>query len=84
MKAKPWGICDRCGLRYHHEDLQREWTGLFVCVKGCWEEKHPQLEPKVHDFSDPKAIENPRPEVATAAPDNTAFEEAFPHTAGAA
>jgi len=83
MKVKPLAICDRCGLRYYYADLQKEWTGNYVC-DGCFEEKHPQLEPMAKDFSDPKALENPRPDSTIAAVDNTAFDEAFPHTAGAA
>ena len=81
MKLRALAICDRCGLRHLYKDLRKEWTGLFVC-DGCFEDKHPQLEPKHKDFSDPKPLENPRPEGTLAAPDNTAFDDAFPNTSG--
>lgn len=34
-------VCDRCGFRYHAEELRKEWTGLRTC-RHCWEPRHPQ------------------------------------------
>lgn len=34
-------ICDRCGFKYKHYDLRKEWTGLQVCKK-CFEPQQPQ------------------------------------------
>lgn len=46
IRKPPPGICDRCGLRYHHKDLQWDTykgrrTGLLVCKK-CDDPTHPQ------------------------------------------
>ena len=27
-------ICDRCGFKFKHSELTREWTGLLVCGSG--------------------------------------------------
>lgn len=39
-------ICDRCGFKYKHRQLFKEWNGLRTCRGGrtnnCWEERHPQ------------------------------------------
>jgi len=39
-------ICDRCGFRYHRDNLHKEWNGLRTCKGGgtnnCWEARHPQ------------------------------------------
>ncbi len=39
-------ICDRCGFKYKHHQLFKEWNGLRTCrgggTNGCWEERHPQ------------------------------------------
>lgn len=49
MSYKPhikWGtwnaICDRCGRVFKSDKLRREWTGHYVCVEGCWEERNIQ------------------------------------------
>lgn len=34
-------ICDRCGFKFHSDEIRTEWTGLKVC-KNCWEARHPQ------------------------------------------
>ena len=36
-----WGICDVCGFRYYHSELQRRWDGLMTCGPD-WEDRHPQ------------------------------------------
>ena len=35
-------ICDRCGATYYASEMREEWTGLWVCTRGCWEPRHPQ------------------------------------------
>lgn len=37
-----WMICDRCGASYRYSEMREEWTGLWVCARGCWEPRHPQ------------------------------------------
>jgi len=37
-----WLICDRCGGQYRYSDMAEEWTGLWVCTRGCFETRHPQ------------------------------------------
>lgn len=34
-------VCDRCGFRFHSDQLKLEWDGLRVC-QPCWEPRHPQ------------------------------------------
>ena len=74
-------ICDRCGLRHLYKDLKKEWTGWLV-RDDCYEEKHPQLEPKHKDFADPVPLPNPRPEGSYETGDNTPFNQRFPNTSG--
>lgn len=35
-------ICDRCGFKFKHFEVRKEWTGLVVCKITCWEPRHPQ------------------------------------------
>lgn len=37
-----WVICERCGFKYRQSQMKKEWTGLLVCAKNCWEPRHPQ------------------------------------------
>jgi len=37
-----WMICDRCGYRFRKSQMAEEWTGLWVCTKGCFQTRHPQ------------------------------------------
>lgn len=52
-------VCDRCGLKFKAEELQKEWDGLMVCNK-CWEPRHPQevvrpiVDPKNPPWTRPK------------------------------
>ena len=58
-------ICDRCGFKFKHSELQREWTGLLVCTtsgSGCWEPRHPQ--DRLHAVRDRQTVPNARPEQA--------------------
>jgi hypothetical protein len=43
--GRPYGVCDRCGFTYRHDELKREWTGLLVCV--------PDLDPRPADMDPP-------------------------------
>jgi hypothetical protein len=52
-------ICDRCGFKYKHFELRKEWTGLMVCNK-CWETRHPQ--DFVRGVADQQAVPISRPE----------------------
>lgn len=41
-KSGRWSaICDRCGFRFHSDELIKEWDGLRVC-RPCLEPRHPQ------------------------------------------
>ena len=62
-------ICDRCGMRYNHADLQwqNDWAGatvvnkrLLVC-RHCLDEMQSQLR-AITLPPDPPPILNPRPE----------------------
>ena len=37
-----WMICDRCGTSFRKSEMAEEWTGLWVCTKGCFQTRHPQ------------------------------------------
>ena len=58
-----YGICDRCGFRYHLSELQKEWNNLKTCPE-CFESKSPQLDPLPHT-ADPQALYDPRPDTVT-------------------
>lgn len=58
IHGDPWGICDRCGLKYRRKDLRREWTGAVVC-KADWEIRHPQLD--VRGRNERVAVHDARP-----------------------
>jgi len=51
--------CERCGFLYKLRELKEEWTGLKVCPT-CFEQKHPQLNPKPHP--DPVAVRGSTPD----------------------
>ena len=34
--------CDRCGRTYKAHEVRKEWNGLYTCIYGCWEPRHPQ------------------------------------------
>jgi len=59
IPGRPWAICDRCGFKYRHDELRKEWTGLMVCL--------PDLDPRPAQLSTPKLwpegvpIKDPRP-----------------------
>ena len=53
-------LCDRCGQQYDYVTLRKEWTGFRVCPE-CFEQKHPQLEPRTVRF-EPEALWHPRPD----------------------
>jgi hypothetical protein len=65
MTYKPldyWMICDRCGARYRRSEMREEWTGLWVCTRGCWEPRHPQ--DFVEGTEDKTTVPVARPDVA--------------------
>ena len=35
-------ICQRCGVKYLNDAVEKEWTGLLVCKKKCFDQRHPQ------------------------------------------
>lgn len=56
-------ICDRCGHKFKRSELQREWTGAYVCGptgNDCFEERNPQDFLKA--MHDRQTVENARPE----------------------
>jgi len=55
-----WMVCDRCGGVYRRSEMRKEWTGLWVCKRGCWEPRHPQdfVKTKI----DEQAVEVARPD----------------------
>ena len=58
-------ICDRCGFKFKHSELTREWTGLLVCGSGgnnCFEYRHPQ--DRLRAVRDRQTVANARPEQA--------------------
>lgn len=78
-------ICDRCGGRYNHVDLQFQfdWAGatvqnkrILVC-RHCLDEMQPQLR-SITLPGDPPPILNPRPENFTAAETNFRVTEGSP------
>ena len=54
---------------------------MVVC-ESCYEEKHPQLEPRHKDLGDPKPLRDPRNDAAIQTSSNAPYDAAFPHTAG--
>lgn len=56
-----WVICERCGFRYRKSEMRKEWTGLLVCAKNCWEPRHPQdfLRAVLESQPDPEFINPP-------------------------
>ena len=34
--------CMRCGHVFKADEMELEWTGLFVCKQFCYEARHPQ------------------------------------------
>ena len=52
-----WMICDRCGSRYRRSKMREHWTGLWLCVRYCWDVQHPQTftESVIEDSSVPVA-----------------------------
>jgi hypothetical protein len=57
-----WMKCDRCGARYRKSQMREEWTGLWVCTRGCFEQRHPQ--DFVEGVEDIQTVPVARPDVA--------------------
>lgn len=64
QEGVPAAICDRCGFKYRHTQLRKEWTGYMVCfgvgTNDCWEPRHPQ--DFVRGVKDQQSFPNPRPD----------------------
>ena len=56
-------ISDRSGMAFPYDEMVREWNGSLVHISE-YEPKQPQLEPKPVG-SDPQALLNPRPQLAS-------------------
>lgn len=62
MKIRPWGICQRDGLRYPLDELVPEpRTGLLVHTSN-YDDWHPQELPPKARTGDPKPLPNVSPE----------------------
>lgn len=59
-RQPPWGICDRCGLKYPLTSLRREWTGLMVCAEDYDPRPAEMRPPSVRPEGLP--LRNARPE----------------------
>ena len=48
--SQAWAICDRCGFKFRHSALRREWTGNLVCPvdydKRPPDTRPPKLKPE--------------------------------------
>jgi len=55
-------ICDRCGGQYKRSECAIEWNGLLTCLRGCWEERHPQ--DFVRAKEDRQAVPIARPDIS--------------------
>ena len=43
LELGKWNIiCQRCGVKYKNDEIAKEWTGLLVCKKKCFDHRHPQ------------------------------------------
>lgn len=63
------GICDRCDEKFPKRKLRREEvTNLLVC-DGCYDHKHPQMEPTKKRLDDPRPVKDPRPREPAELPD---------------
>lgn len=67
MKPVP-GICDRCGLRFPHNKLKKEyvlnrWNGLLVCY-DCCDPSHPQLDTRGVRTDDKQSVKDDRSDSA--------------------
>ena len=56
--------CDRCGGVFLRSRMREEWTGLWVCTRGCWEQRHPQ--DFVEGVEDDMTVPVARPDVVNA------------------
>ncbi len=44
MSGGAWAICDRCGFKYRHRQLRKEWTNLLVC-SPCFDPRPADTRP---------------------------------------
>lgn len=64
-----WMICDRCGGKFRRSEMREEWTGLWVCKRGCWETQHPQ--DFVESVPDDPSVPVSRPDVVQSVGETT-------------
>ena len=57
---KSKAISDRSGMQFPYTEMRREWNGSLV-HESEFEQKHPQLEPKVQK-GDSQGLQNARPD----------------------
>ena len=57
---KSKAISDRSGMAFPYAEMRREWNGSLV-HESEFEQKHPQLEPKVQK-GDAQGLQNARPD----------------------
>lgn len=58
--GRPLGICDRCGFRYHLDELRKDWSGSMVCPAD-WDPKPDTLNPP-RVFPEGLPVRDARPE----------------------
>ena len=58
--SKSKAISDRSGMEFPYREMRKEWNGSLVHISE-FEEKHPQLEPKVQK-GDAQGLQNARPD----------------------
>lgn len=84
---KSFALCDRCGQRYPYKQIKpevenRRPNGLRVCPP-CFDRDHPQLQLGRVRIVDAQALRHPRPDRVEPASNVIAFQNRYPHTAGA-
>lgn len=57
-----WMICQRCGGKFRKSRMKQEWTGLWVCERGCFETQHSQ--DSVEGIEDIQTVDISRPDIA--------------------
>ncbi len=73
-------ICQRCGVKYKNDEVEKEWTGLLVCKKKCLETRHPQdfVRGRPDNMSVPYSNSPPTDVFTTVTYDTTLTEDTIP------
>jgi len=66
-------ICDRCGSTFLRSQMAEEWTGLWVCTKGCFQTRHPQ--DFVESVPDDPSVPVSRPDVVQSVGETTLSDD---------